>query len=110
MFLAVAVVVFLVVIFLAFGAPLWVSWAGIPSEVRVFPGTELSLRIQLPFRLFDETGSDVTGDSGEFFFQTDKVGTTKYQVSLFGIFPISEMVVDVVPLVRVFPYQSIEYS
>lgn len=102
-FLAVAVVVFLVVTFLAFGAPLWVSWAGIPSEVRVFPGTELSLRIQLPFRLFDETGSDVTGDSGEFFFQTDKVGTTKYQVSLFGIFPISEMVVDVVPLVRVFP-------
>lgn len=102
-FFAVAIFVLLSITFLAVGAPLWVNWAGIPSEVRVFPGTELSLKIQLPFRLFDETGADVTGKAGEFFFQTDEVGTTKYQVSLFGILPISEMVVDVVPLVRVFP-------
>lgn len=99
----VAVLVVLSVAFVAVGAPLWVSWAGIPSEVKVFPGTELSLNIQLPFRLFDEAGSEVIGEAGRFFFQTDEVGTTKYQVSLFGILPVSELVVDVVPLLRVFP-------
>lgn len=89
--------------FLTVGAPLWVSWAGIPSEIRVFPGTELLLNIQLPFRLFDEAGSDVTGETGQFSFQAQELGTRKYQVSLFGILPVSELVVDVVPLVRVIP-------
>jgi len=71
--------------------------------VRVFPGTELLLNVQLPFRLFDEAGSDVTGDTRQFSFQADELGTKKYLVSLFGILPVSELVVDVVPLVRVIP-------
>ena len=89
---AIAVIVLVVfgTLFVAVGAPLWVSWAGIPSEVRVFPGTELLLNVQLPFRLFDEAGSDVTGDTRQFSFQADELGTKKYLVSLFGILPVSE--------------------
>ena len=81
---AIAVIVLVVfgTLFVAVGAPLWVSWAGIPSEVRVFPGTELLLNVQLPFRLFDEAGSDVTGDTRQFSFQADELGTKKYLVSL----------------------------
>lgn len=88
--------------FVMVGAPFLVSWAGIPREVRIFPGTELLLDIQLPFRLFDEAGSEASAE-GKFFFRADELGTRKYQVSLFGVLPVSELVVDVVPLVRVMP-------
>jgi stage IV sporulation protein B len=101
-FLVLGVLVLCGAVLFTVGAPMWVSWAGIPSEVRVFPGTELLLKIQLPFRLFDEAGSDVAGE-GEFSFQAHELGTRKYQVSLFGFLPVSELVVDVVPLVRVIP-------
>jgi stage IV sporulation protein B len=95
--------VILIAVLIVGSAPWWVSWAGIPREVKVFPGTEFSLEIRSPFRLYDAQGGDVTGSKGRFSFVTDQLGTAKYQVSLFGWIPITEMVVDVVPLIRVFP-------
>ena len=95
--------VILLVVVIVGSAPFWVSWAGIPREVKIFPGTEFSLNIRSPFRLYDAQGGDVTGAKGRFSFVTDQLGTAKYQVSLFGWIPLAEMVVDVVPLIRVFP-------
>ena len=47
-------------------SPVLASLAGIPGEVRLFPGTEFSLSVQLPLRLIDGDGLDVTGPKGEF--------------------------------------------
>jgi stage IV sporulation protein B len=78
--------------------PYWVAAVGIPSEIKVFPGMELSLDLQPPFRIHDPTGLEVTG-----LFDTESLGTSVYRVNLFGWLPLTEVVVDVVPLVRVVP-------
>ena len=78
--------------------PYWVSAVGIPRELKVFPGMELSLDLKPPFSIHDQAGLEVTG-----LFDTENLGTSVYRVSLFGWLPISELVVDVVPLVRVYP-------
>ncbi|MCK9525810.1 MAG: SpoIVB peptidase [Limnochordia bacterium] len=78
--------------------PYWVSAVGIPSELKVFPGMELQLDLNPPFRIQDQTGLEVTG-----LFDTENLGTSVYRVNLFGWLPLTEVVVDVVPLVRVFP-------
>mgnify|MGYP001260983020 FL=1 len=78
--------------------PYWVSAVGIPSELKVFPGMELSLDLQPPLRIWDQAGLEVTG-----LFNTENLGTSVYRVNLFGWLPLTEVVVDVVPLVRVVP-------
>ena len=78
--------------------PYWVSAVGIPRELKVFPGMELSVDLKPPFSIHDQTGLEVTG-----LFDTENLGTSVYRVSLFGWLPITELVVDVVPLIRVFP-------
>lgn len=78
--------------------PYWVSAVGIPRELKVFPGMELSVDLKPPFRIKDEEGLEVTG-----YFDTENLGTSVYRVSLFGWLPLTELVVDVVPLVRVYP-------
>ncbi len=78
--------------------PYWVQAVGIPGELKVFPGMELSLDLKPPFRIHDQAGSEVTG-----LFDTESLGTSVYRVNLFGWLPLTEVVVDVVPLVRVFP-------
>lgn len=78
--------------------PYWVSAVGIPTELRVFPGMELSLDLKPPLRILDQDGVEVTG-----LFDTQDLGSRVYRVSLFGWLPISKLVVDVVPLVEVFP-------
>lgn len=78
--------------------PYWVSAVGIPREVRVFPGMELALNLKAPLRIQDQTGSEITG-----FFDTQDLGANTYRVSLFGWLPLTEVVIDVVPLVKVFP-------
>lgn len=84
-------------------SPVLASLAGIPGEVRLFPGTEFSLSVQLPLRLIDGDGLDVTGPKGEFFVKAEQVGKQYFQVRLFGFIPVRELVVDVVPEVEVFP-------
>jgi len=79
-------------------APYWVSAVGIPSELRVFPGMELGLDLKPPLRVLDQAGLEVHG-----FFDTENLGTSVYRVNLFGWLPLTEVIVDVVPLVRVFP-------
>ena len=79
-------------------APYWVSAVGIPSELRVFPGMELQLDLKPPLRVLDQAGLEVQG-----FFDTENLGTSVYRVNLFGWLPLTEVIVDVVPLVRVFP-------
>lgn len=78
--------------------PYWVAAVGIPSELKVFPGMELSLDLNPPFRIQDQSGLEVTG-----FFDTENLGSSVYRVNLFGWLPLTEVVVDVVPLLRVFP-------
>lgn len=78
--------------------PYWVSAVGIPRELRVFPGMELAVDLKPPLRILDQDGVEVTG-----FFDTENLGSRVYRVSLFGWLPISTLVVDVVPLVEVFP-------
>ena len=84
-------------------SPTFASWAGIPSQIRVFPGSEYSLYIHLPFRLTDKNGADVTGPKRLFSLISDEIGSHEFQVKLFGIFPVKEMIVDVVPQVQVYP-------
>lgn len=83
--------------------PAFASWAGIPDQIRVFPGDELTFQVQLPFNLVDSKGEDVTGPTREFILNSEKLGTQEFQVRLFGLFPVRDMVVDVVPEVKVFP-------
>ncbi|HPT83805.1 MAG TPA: SpoIVB peptidase [Limnochordia bacterium] len=78
--------------------PYWVSAVGIPRELRVFPGMELSLPLKPPLRVVDQDGVEVTG-----LLDTDNLGSRVYRVSLFGWLPLTQLVVDVVPLVEVFP-------
>lgn len=78
--------------------PYWVSAIGIPQELKVFPGMELPVEVRAPFRIQDQDGAEVTG-----FFNTENLGSTVYRVSLFGWLPVGQLVVDVVPLVEVFP-------
>ncbi|HHY15672.1 MAG TPA: SpoIVB peptidase [Firmicutes bacterium] len=80
------------------GGPYWVAAVGIPQQLRVFPGMELSLDIRPPFRLFDQEGVEITG-----LFNTEELGSSTYRLNLFGWLPLSEVVVDVVPLIQVFP-------
>ena len=53
-------------------SPVLASLAGIPGEVRLFPGTEFSLSVQLPLRLIDGDGLDVTGPKGEFSLKQNR--------------------------------------
>ena len=78
--------------------PYWVAAVGIPRELKVFPGMELSLDLKPPFRIHDQMGFEVTG-----LFDTENLGTSVYRVNLFGWLPLTEVVVDVVPLLRVYP-------
>lgn len=97
---------FFVPIFLLIGilvTPALPYWAGIPGQVRLFPGTDLSFYVQLPFSLVDADGINVTGPQRNFFFKSDEIGKQHFQVRLFGLIPIREMIVDVVPLVHVYP-------
>ncbi len=84
-------------------SPVLASWAGIPGEIRLFPGTEYSLSVQLPFSLINCDGLDVTGPQGEFSLIANEIGKQHFQVRLFGFIPVREMVVDVVPEVYVYP-------
>jgi len=79
------------------------SMSGIPGEIKLFPGTEFSLSVQLPFRLVDGEGLSVPTPEGKFFLQADQVGRQYYQVRLFGFIPVRELVVDVVPEVLLYP-------
>ena len=89
----------LLIFFLAMvTVPYWVSALGIPQELRVFPGMELGLDLKPPFRLYSQDGAEVTG-----FFDTAELGTTTYRVNLFGWLPLTKVVIDVVPLIRVYP-------
>lgn len=79
------------------------SMSGIPGEIRLFPGTELSLSVQLPFRLVDGDGLHVPTPEGKFFLRADQVGKQHFQLYLFGFIPVRELVVDVIPEVLLFP-------
>lgn len=78
--------------------PYWVSAVGIPSELKVFPGMELSLDLRPPLRIHSQDGLEVTG-----LLDTENLGSRVYRVSLFGWLPLTKVVVDVVPLVEVYP-------
>ncbi len=78
-------------------APYWLSLSGVPRNLRVFPGMDLSLKLRAPLRVFDAAGRRVE------FFNTSDLGSTTYQVSLFPWLPLAEVVVDVVPLIRLYP-------
>lgn len=93
------VALFLALILVMASGPYWVTAVGIPRQLKVFPGMELSLDLKPPFRLFAQDGTEVTGS----LFNTEELGRSTYRLSLFGWLPISEVVVDVVPLIRVYP-------
>ncbi|HHY10292.1 MAG TPA: hypothetical protein GX528_06980, partial [Firmicutes bacterium] len=57
-------------------APYWLSLSGVPRNLRVFPGMDLSLKLRAPLRVFDAAGRRVE------FFNTSDLGSTTYQVSL----------------------------
>ncbi len=78
--------------------PYWVAAVGIPQKLKVFPGMELGLDLRPPFRLFDQEGVEITG-----LFNTEELGSSTYRLNLFGWLPLSEVVVDVVPLIQVYP-------
>ncbi len=84
-------------------SPVLASWVGIPAQVRLFPGSEFSMYVQLPFRLTDAKGEDVTGLKRQFSFISDSIGKQQFQVRLFGLIPVRDMVVDVVPEVKIYP-------
>jgi len=84
-------------------SPVLALWAGIPGEIRLFPGTEFSLSIQLPFRLIDGNGLDVTGPKGQFSLIPEQIGKHHFEVKLFGFIPVRQMIVHVVPEIRVYP-------
>lgn len=90
---------FLALFLVMASGPYWVTAVGIPRQLKVFPGMELSLDLKPPFRLFAQDGTEVTGS----LFNTEELGRSTYRLSLFGWLPISEVVVDVVPLIRVYP-------
>lgn len=79
------------------------SMVGIPGEVKLFPGTEFSLSVQLPFRLVDGDGLSVPTPEGKFFLRADQLGKQYFQVRLFGFIPVRELVVDVVPEILLYP-------
>lgn len=84
-------------------SPVLASLAGIPGEIRLFPGNEFSLSVNLPFRLLDANGVRVTDSGGYFSLNPEFVGKHHFQVRLFGFIPVRDMVVDVVPEIQVFP-------
>lgn len=88
----------LVCFIILFTAPYWATAVGIPQELKVFPGMDLCLDLKPPLGLYDREGAEITG-----FFDTEELGTNTYLVNLFGWLPLTELVVDVVPLVEVFP-------
>lgn len=97
---------FLVPVILIIGifvTPVLPYWAGIPGQVRLYPGTDYSLYVQLPFSLVDANGVNVVGEKRNFLFNSEEIGKQYFQVRLFGIIPVKEMVVDVVPRVYLFP-------
>jgi stage IV sporulation protein B len=96
--LRVVVTLVLACVLLLSTVPYWVSAVGIPRQLRVFPGMELPVDLKPPFRIQDQDGREVTG-----FFDTESLGSRVYRVSLFGWLPVTNLVVDVVPLVEVFP-------
>lgn len=96
--LRVVLTLFLACVVVLATIPYWVSAVGIPRELKVFPGMELSLDLEPPLRIKDADGVEVTG-----FFDTESLGSRVYRVSLFGWLPLTQLVVDVVPLVEVFP-------
>jgi len=92
--LALVLICFLIL----FTVPYWASAVGIPKELKVFPGMDLSLDLKPPLKLYDQQGSEISG-----LFDTDELGANTYRVNLFGWLPLTELVVDVVPLVEVYP-------
>lgn len=84
-------------------SPTLASMFGMPEEIRLFQGTEYSLDLRLPLKMVDGQGSDVTGSEGGISFSTEQVGKQHFQVRLFGVIPIKDMVVDVVPEVQLYP-------
>lgn len=94
----VVLTVMLACVLLLSTVPYWVSAVGIPSELKVFPGMELSLDLRPPLRIHSQDGLEVTG-----LLDTENLGSRVYRVSLFGWLPLTKVVVDVVPLVEVYP-------
>jgi stage IV sporulation protein B len=94
----VVLTVMLACVLLLSTVPYWVSAVGIPSELKVFPGMELSLDLRPPLRIHSQDGLEVTG-----LLDTENLGSRVYRVSLFGWLPLTKEVVDVVPLVEVYP-------
>ena len=91
-------VVVLVLVLILAAAPYWVTAVGVPRQLKVFPGMELVLNLQPPLRLYDGEGLEITG-----LINTEQLGTSTYRVNLFGWLPLTEVVVDVVPLIQVYP-------
>lgn len=84
-------------------SPVLASWVGIPGEIRLFPGTELSFSVQFPFRFIDGDGLDVTGPQGTFSLIPESIGKHQFEIRLFGFIPVREMVVEVVPEIELYP-------
>ncbi|NLJ80366.1 MAG: hypothetical protein GX335_05015, partial [Firmicutes bacterium] len=94
----VGLVALLCLLLIVSAIPFLIYWSGVPRQLKVFPGMELSLELRPPLRLYDADGREVKGP-----FNTDQLGASTYQVSLFGWLNLSRVVVDVVPLIRVYP-------
>lgn len=92
-----------VLVILVLVSPVLASLAGIPGEIRLFPGNEFSLSVNMPFRFLDANGLDVTDSGGTFSLTPDVIGKQHFQVRLFGLIPVRDLVVDVVPEVQVYP-------
>lgn len=90
--------VVLVLVLILVTAPYWVTAVGVPRQLKVFPGMELGLNLQPPLYLYDGDGLEITG-----FLNTEQLGTSTYRVNLFGWLPLTEVVIDVVPLIQVYP-------
>ena len=73
----------------------------------MYQSTDYSLYVQLPFSLVDANGVNVVGEKRNFLFNSEEVGKQYFQVRLFGIIPVKEMVVDVVPQVYLFQVASL---
>lgn len=91
-------VLFLIVVLVLVTAPYWVTAVGVPRQLKVFPGMELAFDLQPPLRLYDGNGLEITG-----LVSTEELGTSVYRVNLFGWLPLTDVVVDVVPLIKVYP-------
>lgn len=91
--------VLVLVLFLTLAtAPYWVAAVGIPRQLKVFPGMEFALDLQPPLGLYDGDGLEIKG-----LLNTEELGRSTYRVNLFGWLPLTEVVVDVVPLIQVYP-------